>query len=142
MSENLASQDLAIQNELGLTYDPQRFTYYEPKREPFRSDKQPEEAEVKPLSEVPYRPVEWIWKGRIPCNKLTLIEGPAESGKSLLAIDLAARLTRQDPMPGETEPTWSVIGRCRKIARDCRKRSRSLSRRPTSLRLAWRGKRN
>jgi hypothetical protein len=104
MNQNLASQDLATQNELGLKYDPRKFIYYAPNRQPFRPDEQPEEAEVKPLSEVPYRPVAWIWNGRIPCNKLTLIEGPAESGKSLVAIDLVARLTRGAPMPGETEP--------------------------------------
>jgi hypothetical protein len=104
MNDNLASRDLAIQHDLGLTYDPHKFTYYAPNRGPYRPGPQPEEAEVKPLSEVPYRPVEWIWEGRIPCNKLTLIEGPAESGKSLLAIDLAARLTRGAPMPGQSEP--------------------------------------
>jgi hypothetical protein len=97
------SQNLATQGDLELKHDPHQFTYYAPNRKPERSGQESEEAEVKSLSEVPYRPVEWVWTGRIPCNKLTLIEGPGESGKSLVAIDLAARLTRGAPMPGETQ---------------------------------------
>jgi hypothetical protein len=99
MSQNLVSDD-----DLGLKYEQRQFDYCPPKQELPDSGRQPEEGEIKYLSEVPYRPVEWIWEGIIPCNKLTLIEGPGESGKSLLAIDLFARLSRGEPMPGETGP--------------------------------------
>src|SRR5579862_7852464 len=36
MNQNLASQDLATQIDLGLMYDPHKFTYYAPNRAPFR----------------------------------------------------------------------------------------------------------
>jgi putative DNA primase/helicase len=51
------------------------------------------------ISEVAPKPVEWLWEGRIPLGKLTLLDGEPGSGKSLLAIDLAARVSRGAPMP-------------------------------------------
>jgi hypothetical protein len=42
---------------------------------------------------VPAR-VEWLWEGRIPLGVLSLLVGPAGRGKSTLAYDLAARVTR------------------------------------------------
>jgi hypothetical protein len=51
------------------------------------------------LSDVPAQPVEWLWEGRIPCGKLTLLDGEPGSGKSSLALDLAARVSRGAAMP-------------------------------------------
>jgi len=39
----------------------------------------------------------WLWPSRIPCGRVTLIEGPAGSGKSLVALDLVARLAADRP---------------------------------------------
>ncbi len=47
----------------------------------------------------PAQPVEWLWPGRIPLGKVTLLAGDPGLGKSLLALDLAARVTRALPFP-------------------------------------------
>jgi AAA domain len=51
------------------------------------------------LSEVQTKPVQWLWDGRIPFGKVTLLDGEPGSGKSLLALDLAARVSRGAAMP-------------------------------------------
>jgi hypothetical protein len=51
------------------------------------------------LSEVQPRPVQWLWEGRIPMGKVTLLDGEPGAGKSLLALDLAARVSRGAAMP-------------------------------------------
>jgi hypothetical protein len=51
------------------------------------------------LSEVQPRQVQWLWEGRIPTAKVTLLDGEPGSGKSLLALDLAARVSRGASMP-------------------------------------------
>ncbi|MBI3861001.1 MAG: AAA family ATPase, partial [Planctomycetia bacterium] len=43
--------------------------------------------------------IDWLWAGRIPNGRVTLIEGPAGAGKSLVALDLAARLSDDRPWP-------------------------------------------
>jgi predicted ATP-dependent serine protease len=54
---------------------------------------------LKVLSEVPTRPIEWLWEGRIPRGKITILDGDPGVGKSALALDLAARVSRGAPMP-------------------------------------------
>jgi RecA-family ATPase len=41
----------------------------------------------------------WLWPGRIPLGTLTLLDGDPGLGKSLLALDLVARVTRGAAMP-------------------------------------------
>jgi hypothetical protein len=48
-------------------------------------------------------PVRWLWPGRIPLGKLTLLDGDPGLGKSTLALDLAARLSTGQSMPDGTE---------------------------------------
>jgi hypothetical protein len=43
------------------------------------------------LSEVEPERVDWLWRGRIPKGKLTLIDGDPGLGKSALVVDCAAR---------------------------------------------------
>jgi len=45
------------------------------------------------LEEIRAQPVRWLWPGRIPLGKLTLIGGDPCLGKSVLTTDLAARVT-------------------------------------------------
>ena len=52
------------------------------------------------LSEVEPEEIDWLWSGRIPYGKLTLLEGDPGLGKSALTIDLAARVTRGIALPG------------------------------------------
>jgi hypothetical protein len=51
------------------------------------------------IADVQSHPVEWLWRGWIPRGKLTLLEGDPGVAKSLLTIELAARITKGLPMP-------------------------------------------
>jgi putative DNA primase/helicase len=44
-------------------------------------------------SEVEPELIEWLWKDRIPLSKLTLFSGNPDVGKSLVSLDVAARLS-------------------------------------------------
>jgi hypothetical protein len=51
------------------------------------------------LSTVQAQSVEWLWPGRIPLGKLTILDGDPGLGKSVLTLDLAARVTKGQEMP-------------------------------------------
>jgi hypothetical protein len=64
------------------------------------------------LDEVTPLAVEWLWPGWIPRGTLTLLDGNPGVGKSTLALDLAARLTRRLAMPrceGQTSEPAGVL---------------------------------
>ena len=48
---------------------------------------------------IPRETVEWVWPGRIPAGKLTVIEGDPATAKSTMTLDLAARVTRGSTWP-------------------------------------------
>lgn len=48
---------------------------------------------------VPER-VSWLWPGRIPFGKLTILDGDPGLGKSTVMLDLAARLSTGRALPG------------------------------------------
>jgi len=52
-----------------------------------------------PLSAVEPEALRWLWPGRVPAGKLTILDGDPGLGKSTLALDLAARVSRGLPMP-------------------------------------------
>ena len=57
------------------------------------------------------KPIDWLWPGRIPIGKLTLIEGESNSGTSFLMADMAARVTNGSSWPGvvpTAQPTASA----------------------------------
>jgi archaellum biogenesis ATPase FlaH len=54
------------------------------------------------LSEVEAQQVRWLWSGRIPLGKLAILDGDPALGKSLLTLDIAARVTTGRPMPDGT----------------------------------------
>ncbi len=64
------------------------------------------ESDQRPLvirvSDVASRSVEWLWRGRIPLGKVTVLDGDPGLGKSTLSLDLAARVTTGGPMPDST----------------------------------------
>ncbi len=56
-------------------------------------------AEVVTLADVEAEAVRWLWPGRIPLGKLTVLDGDPGLGKSTLTLDVAARVTTGRPMP-------------------------------------------
>jgi hypothetical protein len=56
------------------------------------------------LADLPQQPSQWLWPGRIPRAALTLLCGDAGRGKSLLSLDIAARVTSGQPWPDGAAP--------------------------------------
>ena len=50
-------------------------------------------------ADVEPKEVSWLWYPYIPFGKVTLIHGDSGDGKSTLALNLAALLTRGDTLP-------------------------------------------
>ncbi len=53
------------------------------------------------FADIAPEPLRWLWPGRIPLGKLTLLIGDPGLGKSLITIDIAARITRGTAFPDE-----------------------------------------
>src|SRR5437773_516420 len=51
------------------------------------------------LDRVSHTSVEWLWPGRLACGYLHLFDGDPGKGKSLVLMDLAARLTMGQAWP-------------------------------------------
>jgi hypothetical protein len=51
------------------------------------------------LADVEPRPVDWLWRDRIPLGMLTIFDGDPGLGKSTVLLDISARLSRGDRMP-------------------------------------------
>ena len=54
--------------------------------------------------------VDWLWRGRVPFGMLTMLDGDPGLGKSSVAFDLAARLTRGAAMPLSADPPPAPAG--------------------------------
>jgi AAA domain-containing protein len=54
------------------------------------------------FSEVKIEPLRWLWPGRLPLGKVTILDGDPGLGKSLITVDLAARVTTGRGMPDES----------------------------------------
>ena len=62
------------------------------------------------LDDVEPESVEWLWPGRIPLGKLTILDGDPDLGKSTIALDLAARVSTNGHMPDGTRgPVGDVL---------------------------------
>jgi hypothetical protein len=62
------------------------------------------------LADVEPRPVSWLWPGRIPLGRITLLVGRPGEGKSFLTTDIASRVTTGTTWPdGGVCPKGSVI---------------------------------
>jgi putative DNA primase/helicase len=57
------------------------------------------EVELESFRDVKSESVRWLWKARIPLGKLTLFVGDPGQGKSLVTVDIAARLSRGIAFP-------------------------------------------
>ena len=68
--------------------------------------------ELVPLSQLVPRSVAWLWPGRLALGKLAILDGDPDLGKSLVTLDLCARLsTGRDFPDGQPSggPANSVI---------------------------------
>jgi len=54
------------------------------------------------LDQVKPEQVQWLWPGRIPLGKITILQGDPGLGKSTLALDIASRISRNLPMPDDS----------------------------------------
>jgi hypothetical protein len=54
------------------------------------------------LCDVEPEPVAWLWPGRIPLGKLTILDGNPGDGKTTMALDILARVTQGAFMPDQT----------------------------------------
>jgi putative DNA primase/helicase len=67
-------------------------------------------AIIRSFSEIKPEALKWLWPGRIPLGKLTLLIGDPGLGKSLVTIDIAARVSRGSNFPdGECCEVGHVI---------------------------------
>ena len=62
------------------------------------------------MASVQSRDVRWLWPGRVPLGRLTLLVGRPKEGKSFLTTDMASRVTTGTPWPDGTDcPKGAVI---------------------------------
>jgi putative DNA primase/helicase len=68
-------------------------------------DRDPEAIEVSLTIAATLKPkrIEWVWKGRIARGKLTVAGGDPGGGKSMLSVDLAARMITARKWPDGTQ---------------------------------------
>ena len=74
----------------------------------------PKPAPPPPLhcfADLPVQPQDWLWPGRIPCGDITLLCGDEGRGKSLVTLDVAARVSAGLPWPhgGPSAPPADVL---------------------------------
>ena len=71
-----------------------------------------QEAGLDPFSLFIPQPPDWLWPNRIPLGQLTLIAGYPSSGKTSIALDIAARVSRgasAPDQPGAAFPNAPVL---------------------------------
>ncbi len=63
------------------------------------------------LCDVKPEPVSWLWPSRVPMGKFALLDGDPGLGKTLVTLDLAARVSRGLPLPdgAPTAPAGVVL---------------------------------
>ena len=55
-----------------------------------------------PLTQIVRRSLDWLWPNRLALGKLAMFDGDPGRGKSLVTLDLCARVTNGRPMPDGT----------------------------------------
>jgi hypothetical protein len=62
------------------------------------------------MADVESRDVEWLWPGRIPKGRISIMVGRPGEGKSFVTTDMAARVSTGSPWPDGTScPKGSVL---------------------------------
>ncbi len=67
------------------------------------------QAVVVAMDEIVSRPIRWLWHRYMPLGKLVVIDGDPGLGKSLLTLDIAARVSRGDVMPDGTNGVFGHV---------------------------------
>ena len=57
------------------------------------------------MADIPATPVSWLWPGRIALGKVTLLAGDPGLGKSMVTLDMAARVSRGAQWPTVGPPS-------------------------------------
>jgi Bifunctional DNA primase/polymerase, N-terminal/AAA domain len=84
----------------------------EPARPRGKASKPPPERTITlSMAEVEMKPIEWLWPDRVAIGKLTMLAGHPANGKSLVTLDMAARIStgREWPLNGSRAPLGNVI---------------------------------
>ncbi len=55
-------------------------------------------------TDIEVTPVNWLWYPYIPLGKITIMQGNSGEGKTMLALNIAAALSRGENLPGDTAP--------------------------------------
>jgi hypothetical protein len=67
-------------------------------------------ADIVYLSDLPLRPVEWLWQDRLASGTLAMLAGEPGSGKTWIALAIAAALSRgRAPFTGEQLKPCTVL---------------------------------
>jgi len=67
-------------------------------------------AKLKCFAQIQPKSLRWVWRNRIPAAKLSLLVGDPDKGKSLITLDITARITTGTPFPdGAPSERGSVI---------------------------------
>lgn len=62
------------------------------------------------MADVEPREIKWLWPGRVPMGRITLLVGRPGEGKSFVTCDMASRISTGTPWPdGSDCPTGSVV---------------------------------
>ena len=63
--------------------------------------------DIKFFSEIEAISVDWLWYPYIPFGKVTIIQGDPGEGKTTLALNIAAILSRGEKLPTETDYNYT-----------------------------------
>jgi hypothetical protein len=53
--------------------------------------------------------VDWLWPGYLPLGKVATLDGDPDLGKSVITLDLAARVSTGSPMPDGADPVKGAV---------------------------------
>jgi hypothetical protein len=70
-----------------------------------KEDAKGNQADFISLADVEMTPIPWLWPGYLPQGAVTLLVGDPGKGKTLVSLDLAARVSAGKPWPDETPNT-------------------------------------
>jgi hypothetical protein len=102
--EKALARELRIPNVANCEYELSEHDLLEVARAVVNGE---DEAEIGVLmSDVEAEAVTWLWDRRIPLGKLTLLEGDPDKGKSVITMDLAARVTTGRRFPNDEQDDW------------------------------------